>query len=31
MRLKEVVPWGRSLGEYRRMFALADADLDGHP
>lgn len=25
--LKEVVPWGRSFDEYRRMFALTDADL----
>jgi hypothetical protein len=29
MKLNEVVPWGRSLGEYRRMFALTDADLRG--
>jgi hypothetical protein len=27
--LKHVVPWGRSLSEYRRMFALSDEDL-GH-
>ena len=26
-RLEEVVPWGRSFDEYRRMFALTDADL----
>jgi hypothetical protein len=25
--LDEVVPWGRSLEEYRRMFALSDTDL----
>ena len=25
--LSEVVPWGRSLDEYRRMFALTDDDL----
>jgi hypothetical protein len=25
--LDEVVPWGRSFEEYRRMFALSDADL----
>jgi len=25
--LPDVVPWGRSLDEYRRMFALSDADL----
>jgi hypothetical protein len=25
--LKHVVPWGRSLSEYRRMFALSDEDL----
>ena len=27
-RLDHVVPWGRSFDEYRRMFTLADADLD---
>jgi hypothetical protein len=27
MRLKEVVPWGRSLQEYILMFNLTDADL----
>jgi hypothetical protein len=27
-RLDEVVPWGRSFDEYRRMFALSAADLD---
>jgi hypothetical protein len=26
--LDQVVPWGRSLAEYRRMFALSDADLE---
>ncbi len=25
--LQEVVPWGRSFDEYRRMFALTEADL----
>lgn len=25
--LEEVVPWGRSFDEYRRMFALSDDDL----
>jgi len=25
--LDRVVPWGRSFEEYRRMFALSDADL----
>lgn len=28
MQLQDVVPWGRSLAEYRRMFALTDVDLD---
>jgi hypothetical protein len=27
--LKEVIPWGRSFEEYRRMFALSDKDLAG--
>jgi hypothetical protein len=27
--LETVVPWGRSFGEYRRMFALTDCDLQG--
>lgn len=27
--LESVVPWGRSLDEYRRMFALAEEDLAG--
>ena len=26
--LDQVVPWGRSFDEYRRMFALTDGDLD---
>ena len=26
--LDEVVPWGRSFDEYRRMFALCDGDLE---
>ena len=26
--LDQVVPWGRSFDEYRRMFALTDADLE---
>jgi hypothetical protein len=26
--LDQVVPWGRSFDEYRRMFALGDEDLD---
>ena len=27
--LDQVVPWGRSFDEYRRMFALTDDDLNG--
>lgn len=27
LTLKQVVPWGRSLADYRQMFALTDADL----
>lgn len=27
--LDQVVPWGRSFEEYRQMFALTDADLQG--
>ena len=27
--LQQVVPWGRSFDEYRAMFALCDADLEG--
>ena len=30
MKLAEVIPWGRSFDEYRRMFALTDGDLAGH-
>jgi hypothetical protein len=26
--LDQIVPWGRSFDEYRRMFALSDADLE---
>ncbi|MFP4652699.1 MAG: SAM-dependent methyltransferase [Phormidium sp.] len=29
LTLKQVVPWGRSLADYRQMFALTDADLAG--
>src|SRR5690242_21139573 len=29
MKLHEIVPWGRSFDEYRRMFDLSDADLSG--
>jgi hypothetical protein len=29
MELREIVPWGRSFDEYRRMFALSEADLAG--
>jgi hypothetical protein len=29
IKLNEVIPWGRSFEEYRRMFALADEDLAG--
>jgi len=29
MQLHEVVPWGRSLHEYKRMFALSETDLKG--
>jgi hypothetical protein len=29
IRLSEVIPWGRSFEEYRRMFALTDEDLAG--
>lgn len=29
MTLSQVVPWGRSLTEYRRMFALSDEDVAG--
>jgi hypothetical protein len=27
MKLEQVVPWGRSLAEYRAMFSLSEADL----
>ena len=27
MKLSSIVPWGRSLDEYRAMFALSPADL----
>lgn len=27
MKLESIVPWGRNLDEYTRMFALSDADL----
>lgn len=27
MKLKEIVPWGRSLAEYKLMFALSESDL----
>ena len=30
IQLHEVIPWGRSFEEYRRMFALTDDDLAGH-
>jgi hypothetical protein len=29
MRLDEIIPWGRSFDEYRRMFALTNDDLLG--
>ena len=29
IKLNEVIPWGRSFEEYRRMFALTDEDLAG--
>lgn len=29
IQLDQVVPWGRSFDEYRRLFALGDADLSG--
>ena len=29
VRVAEVIPWGRSFEEYRRMFALSAADLAG--
>jgi hypothetical protein len=30
MKLNEVVPFGRSLDEYRHMFALTEDDLSKH-
>jgi SAM-dependent methyltransferase len=29
MNLDSIIPWGRSFDEYRRMFALSEADLAG--
>jgi hypothetical protein len=29
MQLADVIPWGRSLDEYRSMFRLSEADLSG--
>jgi hypothetical protein len=29
IQLNEVIPWGRSFAEYRRMFALTETDLAG--
>jgi hypothetical protein len=29
MELREIVPWGRSFDEYRRMFGLSGGDLSG--
>lgn len=29
MTLDQIVPWGRSLSEYRRMFSLTEADVNG--
>lgn len=29
IKVNKVIPWGRSFEEYRRMFALLDADLAG--
>jgi hypothetical protein len=29
MELREIVPWGRSFDEYRRMFDLSGSDLSG--
>jgi hypothetical protein len=29
MELREIVPWGRSFDEYRRMFVLSPGDLSG--
>ena len=30
MELSKVVPWGRSLSEYREMFSLSEEDLNGN-
>jgi hypothetical protein len=30
MKLSDIIPWGRSFQEYRRMFALTDKDLAGN-
>ena len=30
MQLSSIVPWGRSYGEYCRMFSLSERDLEGH-
>jgi hypothetical protein len=30
MKLNEVIPWGRSVEEYGRMFALSGEDLAGN-
>ena len=30
MELSSIVPWGRSYGEYCRMFSLSERDLEGH-
>jgi len=29
LKLSEVIPWGRSFAEYRRMFTLSESDLSG--
>ncbi len=29
IKINDAYPWGRSFDEYRRMFALTDADLNG--
>jgi hypothetical protein len=28
MNLSEIIPWGRTLAEYKLMFTLSDADLN---
>ena len=30
MKLSKVVPWGRTLEEYKLMFSLTDADLNSN-